>query len=338
MSTSKDKNIYDPGAAKDYAATGWGGANDMSKYGIDYSPEQREAIAQIFRDSATAAYGTAQNEFSNTMAQQQASLSDTIRRSQAQAVATGASKGMQAANELSSMLGLQQTAAEQASAMQGSYAQALADAQTKAYEVQNAANQVGMQGYAADSASEAQKYAANVDAYTNDPYRIINEVFALKDSDNPQYQATGDALLQAFLQNMGMDPDSAKNAVAGVGAGYTEGGLKAPSSWGTTDTKGLNNTDKGNNFRIFVGNNKYYVELGSEIKTTDITSSANKAGVKNGQAFVIDTPGYEGIYYKSNGRIYSIGGRSMKAELKKEGSQYNNLANALRSSGNILSM
>lgn len=339
MSTSKDEKIYDPNQVKDYAKTGWGGAADLSKYGVDYSPEQRDAIAKIFQDSATAAYGKAQTDYSNMMAAEQQSLSDTIRRSQAQAVATGASRGMQAANELSSMLGLQQAAAEQASAMQGSYAQALADAQNKAYEVQNAANQIGMQGYAADSASEAQKYAANIDAYTNDPYRIINEVFALKNSDNPQYQATGDALLQAFFQSMGMDPDSAKQGIANVNTGYMSdenGSLtnaKTPNSWASTSVKGYNHV-AGANFRLFINGTKYKAEQGFKA-SSDVSDAAEAAGVIPGQAFVVPSGKNEGAYYvQGNGKIVKIGGRG----LSLESGDYTKLYQALYNAGNIVNV
>ena len=215
MSTKKDEVKTTTGTAnptgstvdyKNYSSTGWGGTADLAKYGIDYSQEQRDAIANIFRDQATAAYGTAQNQFSNSMAQQQATLSDTIRRSQAQAVATGASRGMQAANELSSMLGLQQAAAQETSAMQGTYAEALANAQKNAYDVQNAANQVAMQGYVADSASNAQMYVANME----DPYRVFSVAAELKAAGQTQ---AADAILQSYYKGMGYTADEAAGMI-----------------------------------------------------------------------------------------------------------------------------
>lgn len=53
-------------------------------------------------------YATTENQFYNQMYGAQGTALDTIRKSQAQAIATGASRGLQSANELSSMLGLQQ--------------------------------------------------------------------------------------------------------------------------------------------------------------------------------------------------------------------------------------
>lgn len=53
-------------------------------------------------------YATTENQFYNQMYGAQGTALDTIRKSQAQAIATGASRGLQSANELASMLGLQQ--------------------------------------------------------------------------------------------------------------------------------------------------------------------------------------------------------------------------------------
>lgn len=86
------------------------------KYGLTYN---MDTIKQIL-DAATSAeferkrqeYATTENKFYNQMGATQATALDTIRKSQAQAVATGASRGLSAANQLSAVLGLQQTSAE----------------------------------------------------------------------------------------------------------------------------------------------------------------------------------------------------------------------------------
>ena len=186
----------------------------LKAYGIDWSPEQTQQIANIFRDSATAAYNTAQNQYSNEMASQQATLSDTIRRSQAQAIATGASRGMQAANELSAMLGLQQAAAEGATSMQGTYAEALANAEKSAYDVQNAINSTGANLYASDAqkyaayiASEAQKYVADLE----DPYRVLDEIAKLEAAGK---YTEANWLKQTFLVSGGISEEGAANIVA----------------------------------------------------------------------------------------------------------------------------
>lgn len=80
--------------------------------GIDYN--YKNILSKY--DEATAAeyalknkeYAMTENQFYNQMYGAQGTALDTIRKSQAQAIATGASRGLQAANELASMLGLQQ--------------------------------------------------------------------------------------------------------------------------------------------------------------------------------------------------------------------------------------
>lgn len=183
---------------------------DLQKYGIDYSQAQRDAIANIFANQATTAYGAAQNQYANNMAQQQASLQDTIRRSQAQAVATGASKGMQAANELSSILGLQEQAAQGATELQGTYADALAKAQQQAFDVQNARAQIGAEIAAADIAGKAQEYSVGLDYQANDPFRVLSEMATLREQGD---DATADMLLTSWLTAQGVSEAKIKEIV-----------------------------------------------------------------------------------------------------------------------------
>lgn len=198
---TKKENTYDPSTV--YAAAQAGSnQTDLSKYGIDFSQAEQDRIANIFKDSATAAYGAAQNQYSQDIANQQATLSDTIRRSQAEAVATGASRGLQAANELSSILGLQQEAAKGATQIQGDYAQQLAAAQQQAAELQNQRNQVGAEIATADLGAESQKYAANMDYAANDFNRILSEAADLRTSGN---NAAADALIKAYMAANSVD-------------------------------------------------------------------------------------------------------------------------------------
>ena len=290
-------------------------------YGIDYSQEQRDAISKIFQDAATAAYGTAQNQFSNSMAQQQATLSDTIRRSQAQAVATGASRGMQAANELSSILGLQQAAAQEASAMQGTYAEALANASKSAYDVQNAANQVGAQMYAADSATAGQQYAADI----SDPYRILNVAMDLKNSGQ---SAAADMLLQSFLASSGVSEGAAQSAISGVNNPIGADGKALTSSWITGTTNNVRHVG-GDNFNFTLDGTKYKLEVGSKANA-EITAAAK--GLKANTPFI-----YDGIAYIKLGsdKVYRVGGRGTAGK-NKEGGAYGNFKAALQSRCQVL--
>ena len=80
----------------------------------------QNAIRGIFDDAVRTQYSNLENEqratedeFYRRMYGTQNTALDTIRRSNAEAIATGASRGVQAANELSSIFGLQQQAAEE---------------------------------------------------------------------------------------------------------------------------------------------------------------------------------------------------------------------------------
>ena len=84
---------------------------------VDYANSQvdEQAILDKFNAATTAQYNVqreqnrqAENQFYNQMYNTQQTAMDTIRKSNAAAVSTGASRGVQAANELSAILGLEQ--------------------------------------------------------------------------------------------------------------------------------------------------------------------------------------------------------------------------------------
>ena len=88
----------------------------VKKY-VDYSQQQvdEQAILDKYNAATVAQYNlqreqnrAAENQFYNQMYNTQKTAMDTIRQSNAAAVASGASRGVQAANELSAILGLQQ--------------------------------------------------------------------------------------------------------------------------------------------------------------------------------------------------------------------------------------
>lgn len=107
------------------------------KYGLTYNMDSIKAIL----DAATQAqyalknqqYAQTENQFYNQMNNTQATALDTLRQSQAAAVATGASKGMSAANELSSILNLQNTASTEANTL-ATGKQNLATEEAQAYK------------------------------------------------------------------------------------------------------------------------------------------------------------------------------------------------------------
>lgn len=88
------------------------------QYGINYD---YNSILGILNNATNASYDAqwqqqnqTQNNFYNDMYATQGVTLDTLRQAQAKAIATGASKGISAANELSSILNLQATSAKSA--------------------------------------------------------------------------------------------------------------------------------------------------------------------------------------------------------------------------------
>lgn len=311
MSTTPNKKEqvpnYDITGAKTNASTGTliNSQADLNKYGIDYSPAQREEIANIFRAEADAAYNTARNDYARTMAAEQNTLRDTIRRSQAQSVATGASRGLQAANELSAMLGLQEQAAQGAAQMQGSYAEALANASQKAMEQQNAMAQVGSNIAAADIAGEAQKYSMNMDYMANDPFRVLSMI--------EYYNSIGDTTTADMLKTVFM-----------TGQGATESQVAAnnnPSSYKYNTvhlTKDMGTGESNDWFRFKFSDSddtEYRVKRGSQGDST-VQEKVASAGLKANTIFLVDSKPY---IIASDGKAYEILERSANTK------HYNNM-------------
>lgn len=122
----------------DYSGT-WSGTaagmniNTLNPYGVQPRPPELQGLALGDMYGLTYDYDTIlgklnaatkaayavkeqeatqmENQYYNQLINAQAGTLDALRRAQASAIATGASKGMAAANELSSVLGLQQTMA-----------------------------------------------------------------------------------------------------------------------------------------------------------------------------------------------------------------------------------
>jgi hypothetical protein len=95
------------------------GVDDLaSALGVNFTYD-RGAIEKVFQDATKASFNAeqqsgAENKFYKHMADAQNTALDTIRQQYGQAVATGANKGMQAANMLSAVLGTSQLASEEA--------------------------------------------------------------------------------------------------------------------------------------------------------------------------------------------------------------------------------
>lgn len=180
-------------------------APSVKKY-VDYANQQvdEQAILDKYNAATLAQFNVqreqnrqAENQFYNQMYNTQKTAMDTIRQSNAAAVSTGASRGVQAANELSSLLGLQsesiasatelaqanrQTAQEETAAVLENVLNAYQQAQQErsqlvsqgieaaSVDTQQAANQVA----AADAQTKYAEYLRNLHA--SDPTAYYREV------------------------------------------------------------------------------------------------------------------------------------------------------------------
>jgi len=143
-----------------------------------------DAIRRKF-DKATEAeyalkrkeYEQTEDQFYNRLFGTQSTALDTIRRANASAISSGAAKGMQAANELSAILGLQQESVDDSTrlaqarynltdAEAAAYAKNVVDALAKANEIKLALGTLGSNIYAADTqfAVGEMQYLAQLDA------------------------------------------------------------------------------------------------------------------------------------------------------------------------------
>lgn len=135
-----------------------------------------DAITKAQYDRQRTDLQTATNQYYNQLYNTQNTAMDTIRQSNAQAVASGASKGVQAANELSAILGLQSEAAtgaadlaNQATTLAQDETTAMLEnilnAETQAAEQNQALAQLGIQQDSVDverqnaATAEMQAYA-----------------------------------------------------------------------------------------------------------------------------------------------------------------------------------
>ena len=122
-------------------------------------------------------YEQTEDQFYNRLFGTQSTALDTIRRANASAISSGAAKGMQAANELSAILGLQQESVDDSTklaqarhnltdAEAAAYAKNVVDALAKANETKLALGTLGSNIYAADTqfAVGQLQYLAQLDA------------------------------------------------------------------------------------------------------------------------------------------------------------------------------
>ena len=177
-------------------------------FGLTYD---KDAINKIFNDAVAQQFatrylqqGVTENNYYDQMAALQNTSLDTLRQQQSQAIMNGASKGMQAANQLSAVLGTSQTAAQTASALaqtRGQLATEQGAAQAKAIQdAMSYYDQMGMglgelskQLYSYDVQQQAAQLGYN---------QGINTDAAGVAAQNTAAQATLDSALAQSIANI----------------------------------------------------------------------------------------------------------------------------------------
>lgn len=174
------------------------GSKELAElYGITYD---ENAILSKFNTATDAEYalrrkeaGVNENKFYSNLVNTQGTALDTIRKSNAAAVATGASRGMQAANELSSILGLQQSGIEEATKLAddrallvdkeaAARAKNIVDSFTESNKVKQALAGLDANKYAADTQFSVGQmdYYAKVDAAAKNLQGLLAQADATK--------------------------------------------------------------------------------------------------------------------------------------------------------------
>lgn len=206
-----------------------------SKYGITYDAK---AIEDKFNEATKAEYDVlrkeyeaTQNKFYNNMYNNQMTALDTIRKSNAEAVATGASRGVQAANELSSILGLQQSTTDEATQLAVDR-NALADKEAAAYaqnkvDAFNKANELGLSlGNLASGiyASDVQFDVAQLDYYARLDAAMKNLMGMQEQANANMYAADKELEGVKYNTNFGRSFSSGGSGGYGsYGGGYGNG-------------------------------------------------------------------------------------------------------------------
>ena len=212
-----------------------------------------DSIYNKFADATKAQYAVqrkeqeaSENKYYNDMYNTQMASLDTIKKANSQAVATGASRGMQAANELSSILGLQQEAVAGATQLAADRS-ALADKETAAL-AQNAVDALTQANSTALSLGNlnANIYAADTqfDVGQMDYYARLDT--AIKSLMGMQEQAMAnrygaDQNLAGAMYTADKNYAAALASAAASGGGYSSGGsaLSDDPTW-------IEQYDKGN--------------------------------------------------------------------------------------------
>ena len=296
-----------------------------------------QAIKQAYDQATAAAHAAeersivnAENAWQRNLASTQATALDTIRKNNASAIATGASKGMQAANELSAVLGLQDTATEEATALAqqrldlaDKYAAEYAKNAVTAQEMANA-NKSAMLGqalsaYSADLnaatnlqnaiyAAESQDYASELSAeaqkYMSDQSLVADKYTADKGFDTQERYAElmagaqlGSAELTADASNYGYDKQlEAQKVLAQANVDAAKFSNESYALlYAAIDAKKNNDLDTANAILDVLGLDLDAKSIGVSALAAGENSSSGKYAYPAGTSIDVDTGFFKGM-------------------------------------------
>lgn len=258
-------------------------STDASYYKNMY--DQATAAAQAVEERSIA---NAEAAWQRNLAGTQATALDTIRKNNASAIATGASKGMQAANELSAVLGLQDAAVEESTALAqqrldladtyaAEYAKNAVTAQQTADANKQAMMNAAIQQYGYDTEYAAQDLIAK---YSN------QTIGALQMADDLEAQA-------AALPEDDAERDTLRERAEAlrIAAGVADGSYKTESITPKTLSVGA---------EVSIGGETY--KTASKVTNPTTISALDERGIDAGTAVEYNgswyVKGKGGTYYK----------------------------------------
>ena len=269
------------------------------KYGLTYNMDSIKAIL----DAATQAqyalknqqYAQTENQFYTQMGGTQATALDTLRQAQAAAVATGASKGMSAANELSAILNLQNTASTEANTL-ATGKQNLATEEAQAYK-DNASTALTTSNTVKQAIAQlAQtKYGYDTQGYAAQ----LSYLSALQDALAQKYGY--DKTLEGVQYNADANVEASKIAAQKYGSsGYTHTGGNSSSSSSSSSSGSKTNSSSnsgtpdmtgspkiGTNGESLLSGNKNNVDDGTWTYSEDYDANNIKSAEVKTKAYAI---------------------------------------------------
>lgn len=237
-----------------------------------------------FNNATKAEYEALKGEYANTenayyrnMYNTQNSSIDAIRKANASAVATGASRGMQAANELSSILGLQQTSQEGATELanarndlytkeQAAYKQNVLDAIKQANETGLALGNLNANLYASDT----QFDVGQMDYYAQLEQAMKSLMAAQEQAEANRYGADQNLAGVRYQADASVRAAEASRPIYNYSYGSNSGG-SGGSGGGSTSTAKAKAGDPG---PILEATKGKYISPGDTSKYTSKSSSS----------------------------------------------------------------